>query len=901
MRRAAPLLALAALLGCPSEETSGVPTAATVDSNPSLGASVEVLYDGGGVPHVQAQSDGDAAYALGYLHARDRLFEMDLYRRIARGRLSELAGDVAVPADTFYRTVFTSTQRSSRGTYRIEDVVTDGLSTQMRGILEAYAAGVNRFLADLAGGKNGARLPAQYAIVQTGASDVAPWEIEDTVAIARLQTWNLSSSFTDDIDAFQIFTSGMPAAMFADLTRLAPAVDTFILPGNGLLRAGLAARLAPPVPAVEAGAEALRAFMKAVPRLLPERAASNNWVLSPGKASGNALVANDPHLALYNPANFHLAHLVTPTRDVAGVAFPGTPAFIIGHNDRIAWGLTYVGYDVTDVYAETASGGTIVTPPGARATVTVTETIQVKGGAPVTIHVVLVPAHGPVLPGTLEAGRPLSLKWTGQVDTQDLQAVYDLNAARSVDEAFAAWKNFQVGAQNLVVADTAGKIGYDPHAAVPIRDPACFTAGYVPWMPMPGLAPGPAVGPCEWTGFIADADLPQAKHAPSDGPYFIATANNDINGSTQTGNPIVPGPYLYPTVDLGFRHARIVERLGSKASGYTLDDMTDIQADDFSKLGEAIVPALGAWFASSTCATETTAQSCPKLLDDSGLSAAAALLASWDFTTPTGLTTTDPTSASVTDAAVQQASAAAALFHAFVPRFARRILDDELAGYDVGGAPLAVDRLSGLAAGDQALSKYLVALAGYAPGGTPPALPLLTSTSLCDDVRTAFVVETCADMAVLALGDAVAFLSEASVLGSADPAVWRWGRLHRVVFASPLSQFGATLFDYGPFAHHGGLYTVDVGNFAWDDDGSAGFWSAGGFIQHAGPNVRFSAELADGHVRWRAVIPGGEVDIPGDPHYEDQIPAWLANDKGDQPYTSAEVDAAAKDRMVFTR
>jgi penicillin G amidase len=618
MRRAAPLLALAALLACTSSTTSGVPTVATVGANPSLGAGVEVLYDGWGVPHVYAQSDADAAYALGYLHARDRLFEMDFYRRVARGRLSELAGDKAIAADTFFRTVFTSTQQSSKGTYRIEDVVADGLSTELEGILQSYASGVNRFIADLASGANGARLPVQYALVQAGPSDVAPWEVEDTVAIARLQSWNLSSSFTDDIDAYRVFTSGMPAATFADLTRLNPAVDTFILPARGLT-AGLVARAAA-VPAVGAGAEALSDFLGTVPRLLPEKAASNNWVLSPSRASGNALVANDPHLSLDNPATFHLAHLVTPTRDVAGVAFPGTPAFIIGHNDKIAWGLTYVGYDVTDVYAETAVLGAIVTPQGAPPAVTISETINVRGAAPVPLSIVLVPAHGPLLPGTLQAGQPLTLKWTGQVNTQELQAVYDLNAARSVDGAFTAWSNFGVGAQNLVVADTAGNIGYDPHALVPVRNSACFAAGYVPWMPMPGIAPGPSTGPCEWTGFIPDANLPQAKYAPSAGPVFIATANNDINGVTQNGNPLVPGPYLYPSADLGFRHARIVERLTSKASGYTLDDMTDIQSDDVSKLAQALVPAVNAWFASSTCATETAAQSCAKLLSDRGLS-----------------------------------------------------------------------------------------------------------------------------------------------------------------------------------------------------------------------------------------------------------------------------------------
>jgi len=906
MRRAVPLLALLAFLACKSEEkTSSLPVVATVGANPSLGAGVEVLYDGWGIPHVYAQSDADGAYAMGYVQARDRLFQMDLLRRAARGRTAELVGQDGLTQDVTIRTLFTSTQHTAAGSYRIEDVIAERLASTSPGfvaILQAYAAGVNRYLDDLVAGHDGARLPVEYSALGVGAGDVAIWTIEDTLALGRLITWELSQDLESEIAYGQLYLAlaaggGAPAALFADLTRFAPATGSTILGSSASAPAPSAALAAPGAALALAGA---RAAVSNLPLLSGrEKAGSNNWVLSRDLADGvHALVANDPHLALYSPSFFHLIHLSTPSRDVTGVAFPGAPVIEIGHNGKIAWGVTVAGYDVTDVYRENVSGGQIVTPPGAPAAVNIDEAFTVRGVPdPVPVTVVLVPNHGPVIPDSMTSTTAYTMKWTGQVPSDEVLALWDLNAAGTVAEAFQAIKLFEVGAQNFVVADSAGNIGYFPHAYVPIRGTgACL---YPPWAPMPGD------GSCDWSGRLPEPDdasctadplkcLPQALN-PARG--WIATANNDITGFTLDNDPLNDPAYLYATRDLGYRHARIVERLGEKTTGYTFDDMSDIQSDNLSKFAQALVPGLLAWWASSDCGAEAGEPSCAAVLDARGLKAAADLIRGWDFHTPTGLSTSDPTSAALPDPA--GSSAAAALFHALVPRLARRILDDDLALYDVDGAPMSVNRVEEMLS-DQELAKYLAALAGYAPSRTPPAVPLVTGTSLCDDVRTASVTETCADMAVRALEDAVAFLSQTSVLGSADPADWRWGRLHRVVFWNPLGA-SASLLDYGPFANDGGLYTVDVANFSWSDDGSSAFASERGFIQRSGPVVRFTAEIGASGVRWRAVIPGGESAFAGDPHYEDQIPAWLANEKVDQPYTRAEVDATATGRLLFAR
>jgi penicillin amidase len=572
---------------------------------------------------------------------------------------------------------------------------------------------------------------------------------------------------------------------------------------------------------------------------------------------------------------------------------------LIGTNGKIAWGNTVVGYDVTDAYLEQLDGaGHVARPTGFVPLAVDRETIDVKGVGPTSYDIMISPGHGPLIGTTRVGGNTLgiSFRWTGHEPSQEFAAFMDVDAAKSVDEALAAMTQFEVGAQNFVVGDDQGNIAYYPHAYVPIRgsNGSCVTP---PWLPLPGWD-----GSCEWTGRIPDPPscggtatpgyLPCLKN-PAQG--WVATANNDVTGYTKTNMPLDPShPYFYASTDLGYRHQRISERLAAQASA-ALDDMTSIQADTESGFARALAPAVVAWL--GTRAADVSAR---------GLGAAVSLLAHWGdpaasasdpgpYATPTGLVGDDPLGPASADAAVASRSAAAALFHAFVPRFARRILDDDLA---VLPTPLSVNALLGLT-GDQFLAKYLAALAGYAPGGTVPPVPLNTTTALC--AAATAPAAACSQEALDALADAAAFLAQATIFGSSDPASWRWGRVHRVIFESNLSSLGVPIFDVGPFARRGGLYTVDVANFGWEDDGSAGFGPRRGFIVRAGPSVRFSAELAPGALRWRAVIAGGESDFPGDAHYGDQVPAWLSNAKGDLPYARADVEAAATAKITFQR
>ncbi len=853
-------LALAVLLLACSSNKKGdfdsVKVTGRVAGVAGLGADVNVLYDGLGVPHIYAGSDADGAFALGYVQARDRMFQMDLFRKAARGRLGELLGALANPnQDIFLRTMFTSRLTAANGTHHVEDVIADQVDPALRAFAQRYADGVNRWLADVKAGKSGALLHPQYSVFAATVDDIAPWTIEDSIAIGRLQSFQLSDTSNEEIAAGKLAAANLPADVLADVTRHAQAVPSVILDSPIALRAGtpagaLVRRQAAPAWLAAArgsidGALAFRASFR-LPLADRDRAGSNNWSVAPAiTANGHALVANDPHLSLSNPPNFHMVHLVTPSRNVAGVAFPGTPVVVIGHNDKIAWGDTVVGYDVTDVYTEiidAAPSPTTVTLDGAPVPLTViTETRHVRGLADQTFPVFLVPHRGPLLPGSIVGTSALSVRWTGQDPTFEVKAFHDLDAAKSVDEAFQALTSFGVGAQNFNIGDTAGHIGYDPHAVVPIRP-----AGCVPWLPMPG-----DTGACDWTGVIPDAELPQAKDPAK---HYIATANNDVTGALvpkpgeADANPLAAPHYLYAYTDIGFREERIQQELGA-SSQHTLDGMTALQADVHSQLAETMMPGLLAALSGQALSADALA--------------VVALWSAWDFSTPRG----DESGV----ANVAQRSAASAAFHAFQKRFVSKLFAPvAAAGLDFTQIPI-----------EQTMKIGVGVFQTPYPLATPPA-------TLCGG--------PCGATAAAALEETVLFLGgPTGRFPNTPPGSWRWGDLHHVRFSSLAAPL---LPDFGPFPNDGGLFTVDVANFDLFDDR---------FEQHSAGNVRIATELDPKGVRSRMVIPGGEVDRPGvagaqaDPHYMDQVPAWLANDKGDQPFAEADVVKAATGRVVFTR
>src|SRR5690606_32551497 len=366
-------LVLIALGACGSEpaENDGEPRPVNWDVRiPGMEGTARASFDEHGVLHVRCLTDGDCLRVLGYFHASHRFFQMDLQRRMARGTLATLVGAYPISADVYNRLMFSTAEGEP-----IEEAIWGILGAEERALVEAYVQGVNAWLADLREGRNGVKLPQEYAVLNVVAEAIPEWEALDTLACARLMTYLLSASEDSEMEwgaAFsRLAAESVDAAV--DLFTLRPAAKVYTLPqgeGPAALRiarpefdrasvAGLVERLARARPLLERalaereGTQLLFGYREAF--------GSNNWVVGPSRTkNGTAILANDPHLQLTSPPVFYLANIDAKsegrgTLHVAGATFPGIPAVVIGRNERVAWGATVAFYDVTDVYVETLS------------------------------------------------------------------------------------------------------------------------------------------------------------------------------------------------------------------------------------------------------------------------------------------------------------------------------------------------------------------------------------------------------------------------------------------------------------------------------------------------------------------------------------------------------------------
>ncbi len=435
---------------------------------------------------------------------------------------------------------------------------------------------------------------------------------------------------------------------------------------------------------------------------------SNNWVVDGAhSASGQAMVANDPHLPLQFPPLFHLAAMTASDSsglNVAGGQLAGIPGVLIGRSAHVGWGLTVVGYDVTDLYLETvapcpASPVGCVTFKSAQVPIMlVPYQLKIRGYAAVEVDVLVVPHHGPIVSFDQAHPTAVSMRWAGHDVTADLRAIVNLNNAGSVGDgsaaagtAFAALKDFGAGPQNFVLADDAGHIGYDPHALVPRRawleNPSNWATGPYPWFPMPGdgsaeWGSGSPTDNCAGTGatppaaacWVPDNKLPQGVD-PSKG--YLATANSDPAG--YTGSPYAPfgstapaGLYPYLSFDwddpTDVRYSRVAELLKAKTTAPARMSVADMQAvqSDHSML----IAKLFAQFLPAATAGQTS------------YAAALALMNTWatdGYDCPAGLTSSDPMSAPDPNATHNRDSAACLLFHVFLKNVLKNVFNDDLA------------------------------------------------------------------------------------------------------------------------------------------------------------------------------------------------------------------------------
>ncbi len=468
----------------------------------SIGAPVagraSVARDSLGVPHILAASQPDALFLQGYVTAQDRLFQMDAMRRLAAGELAEVLGRGALESDR---------QARRLRLWRVAEEYARRLPAADRAVFAAYARGVNFFLET-----NRNRLPLEFSLLRY---DPRPWSVADSVLIALHMMSTLERSWRSDLRREMLAAGGDPKK-----------VDFLFANGSGG----------------------------------ESRPGSNAWAVSGAlTASRRPLLAGDPHLEFSLPSVWHMVHLRAPKLNVSGVSVPGLPGVLIGHNDRLAWSITSLQFDVQDLYVEKFDAtngrylfrGQVEQARGER------EVIRVRGGTSETA-VIWTTRHGPIF--LAEGGRFLSLRWVA-LDSPDFQfPILELNRARNWQEFRTALARFPGPGSNFVYADAEGNIGYQAAGRLPVRKN--FDGG----MPLDG-----STGEFEWEGIIPFEKLPSVYNPPSG---MIVSANQS------------PFPQDYPYRVGGdfaapYRFEQIQARLKTQR-GWRPGQMLSIQTDLYS-------------------------------------------------------------------------------------------------------------------------------------------------------------------------------------------------------------------------------------------------------------------------------------------------------------------------------
>jgi len=505
---------------------------------------VEIYRDKWGVPHIFAQNEHDVFFAQGYVHAQDRLWQMEFNRRVGAGRLSEVLGEATLKSDRFLRTI---------GLYRAAQADLQVLPAEIINVLQAYADGVNAFIET-----HQNRLPIEFQLLRFKPE---PWTPVDSLVWGKVMCFDLGDNWENELLRARLIAAfGEEKAR--QLIPPYPGQGPFIIPPEAKSYSFLDSLSLDDYQQV-----------KELLGIYSQQLGSNNWVVDGSKtATGRPLLANDPHLDIQMPSIWYEIHLVGGGLDVIGASFPGAPGVIIGHNRDIAWGVTNAMPDVQDLYIEKINpdNPNQYEFKGHWEDMTILhEEIKVKGrDQPVKLDVRLT-RHGPIMTPVLKkAKQQLALRWTALEGGQLFRSVYMLDRARNWEEFREALRYWHAPSQNFVFADKQGNIGYQMPGNIPIRAKG------------QGLVPVPGwTGEYEWSGYIPFEELPFVHNPPQ---HYIVTANNKI----------VPDDYPYfisyewaPP----FRAQRIVQLLQDRED-LTADDFRDIQADTYSIPGATLLP-----------------------------------------------------------------------------------------------------------------------------------------------------------------------------------------------------------------------------------------------------------------------------------------------------------------------
>ena len=779
-----------------------------------LDQAVDIYRDTMGIPHIYAATLHDLFFAQGYVHAQDRFWQMDFWRHIGSGRLSEMFGASQVKTDAFLRTL---------GWRQLAEQEYTQLSAESKAILEAYSEGVNAYLKD----HQGAALSLEYAILSIMNRNYLPepWTPIHSLTWAKVMAWDLAGNMDQEIERAILLGSLSPEQV-AQLYPPYPEDHPSIVPALEKAAQGKPSSASWiqvdwfQAKGVQQALRSSRANVHSIQTPLGsggDGLGSNSWVVSGSRTTtGKPILANDPHLGIQMPSIWYQITLHCRPKstacpfEVGGFSFAGVPGVIIGHNDRIAWGFTNVGPDVIDLYIEKVNpqnpnqyevNGQWVDFELRQ------EIIEVSGKQPVTITV-RISRHGPVISDTygplkdevdekepdaqpfrqkvgleLPDSYAIAMRCTALEPSLVFEAIWGFNKARNWLEFRQAAQAFAVPAQNLIYADVDGNIAYQMPGNIPMR------ANGDGHLPVPGWT-----DEYEWTGYIPFEELPYTLNPPQG---YIVTANNRV--------PPPNYPYLITMDwDYGFRAQRIVELIEQGPEKIDLATIQKMQGDSYDASSAFVLPIL---------------VQIP--LGQANLQNARQLLQTWD-----GQASLD--------------SPAAALYAAFWKHLLLLTFGDELPD---DHPPTGGDRYF-------EVLRHLV---------DQPDSPWW------DNQNTPEKREDRDEIFQRAFAEAVRELQKTL---SKDPLAWRWGDLHTATFRhATFGQSGIApleaLFNRGPFPTGGGASIVNA----------TGWQTSLGYFVTSLPSMRMIVDLSDLN-NSLTVHTTGQSGHAFHPHYIDLADLW---------------------------
>ncbi len=933
----------------PNDPFTGLAVSQTINiPKSSLQYPVEVIRDVYGIPHIYGRTMTDVAFAQGYVQASDRLFEMDMFRHIGDGTLTEYLGNMPgiVDEDIHSRILGFST---------IAPIVYAQSSPQIQSVLTSFCNGINTYLDQLKlqvqNNPNVKVLPYEYSQIGITVTAIKPFTPMDIIAFGKYMSYSLSgeddgtkialTSFLDNVKSVFAFTAtdtGLRhfTGLTYDIVRSEPAAKAPAVPlPNPFAKATTTSLstlgMLPPVmssvnqhktvisPVSLQGA--MRFYnsiydgpMGALFRPQPlGKKGSNNWTIGPALTTNHyAMLANDTHLQLFNPPIFYEVHDNTEAVgngniDVAGVVFPLAPGVIVGHNDAIAWGVTVFGPDIIDIYQFTVTTGSpdTVGYDGWTLPITTVPLTLTFGGlfngnkittGTVNTYYVTIQGMGslPIIPGSYIPGNPtsaaLALTWTGFLPSNELGAFYGIDQAQDLSQFIAAQSDFKLGAQNFVYADISGNIYLTDQCTIPVRASGTSIHTTV-GLPYTGLTyenyeyPPYLVLP-GGSAFTWTGFLSAAAVPFTTNPSvgYIATANQDTVGVTYNNEPLENPNYLGAFFDPGFRAKEINDDINANEPNIDFNVIQNKMQADHTDTYAKRIMPF-----LQTAYNYFTANS---LTVTPMETQAMGYLNQWTFDTPTGIS---ETTQQVND------SIATSIYEGFAQALFQDVYKDKFAALGITDPPGIVEF--------NLVTSLLKAL--EYPTETALYSPVRNQSMLFDKLVLngggyTYTTRTVNQVMMESLQAGLNELSS-NVFKTTDMTQWLWGSIHTLTLMNLLNSAGnlfpqINLPSTGKgYPRPGSNYTVDPGELGAND---IQMNYPTDYTYSSGPAIRFSVQMKPGDITAFNVLPGGESglgpDLDNPPkHYGDQANLWVNNQEHPLWFYPKDILKNAESRVIF--